>query len=395
MSYGSNLGYSLHQVGIYTGRILKGEKPSDLPVQQITKIESSHQPQNRQGTRPHHPGNVACHRGRGDSMKRREFIAGLGSAAAWPVAVRAEQGERMRRIAVLMANAEDDPFGTSLIKALAQALEQLGWIRGRDVEIDTRWTGANADRIQIFAAELVSLRPDVILANATPLTAALQRETNSIPIIFLTPSDPIGSGFVASLARPGGNITGVSFSDAALGGKRLELITDALPEARRIAVIWSRSFASNTALIDAIKEAARAGGVEIIPREFHGVDDLPSAFDDAKASGAQAAIFMTDNVMFGRRKEVADLALARRLPSIHSFAPEAKDGAFMSFGPDLDESYRRTAALADAILRGRRPADLPVEEPTRFTLALNLKTAAALGIIVPPSILVGANRVIE
>ena len=175
----------------------------------------------------------------------------------------------------------------------------------------------------------------------------------------------------------------------------VELLMDTLPDLQRVALIWSRSFAGNSAILDAIREAARARHVEIFPREFQDADDLSSAFDDAKASGAQAVIFMTDNVMFGRRREVAALALARHLPSIHSFAPEVEDGGLMSFGPELDESYRRAAALVDAILKGALPANLPVEEPTRFTIAVNLKTAAALGIIVPPAILVRADKVIE
>jgi putative ABC transport system substrate-binding protein len=191
------------------------------------------------------------------------------------------------------------------------------------------------------------------------------------------------------------NFTGLSFSDAVLGGKRLELLLDTLPDLQRVAVIWSRSFVGNSAILNAIREAARARNVEVFPRELQDADDLSSAFDNAKASGAQAAIFMTDNVMFGRRKEVAALALARHLPSIHSFAPEVEDGGLMSFGPELDESYRRTAALVDAILKGALPANLPVEEPTRFTIAVNLKTAAALGIIFPPAILVRADEVIE
>jgi putative ABC transport system substrate-binding protein len=180
-----------------------------------------------------------------------------------------------------------------------------------------------------------------------------------------------------------------------LGSKRLELLMDALPGMRRVAVIWSRSIAAYSAIFDAIREAAGVRSIEIFSREFQGANDLSSAFEDAKASGAQAAIFMSDNVTFGRRKEVAALALANHLPSIHSFVPEADDGGLMSFGPDLDESYRRAAALADAILKGARPSDLPVEEPTRFILAVNLKTAAALTITIPPAILGRADKVIE
>jgi putative ABC transport system substrate-binding protein len=184
------------------------------------------------------------------------------------------------------------------------------------------------------------------------------------PVVFAFVSDPVGLGIVKSPARPGGNFTGISYSDAVLGGKRLELLMDMLPSLQRVAVIWSRDFAGNSAIFGAIRAAAPARRVELFPRLLRGADDLASAFDDAKASGAQAAIFMTDNVLFGRR-------------------------------PDLGESYRRAAALADAILKGARPADLPVEEPTRFTLAVNLKTAAALAISVPPAILMRADKVVE
>ncbi len=321
-------------------------------------------------------------------MRRREFIAVLGAAAAWLGPTRAQQ---RRRISILHSGFPN----LTPIHVLFSALRALGYEDGRTVKVELLGAEGDPDRLKILVAELAAHKPDLIIALTEPAVLSLKQAGVTTPVVFAFVSDPVGLGIVDGLARPGGNFTGVSFSDAVLGGKRLELITDALPDARRIAVIWSPSFAGNKPLFDATKEAARARGVEIFAREFHGVGDLASAFDDAKASGAQAAIFMTDNVMFGRRKEVADLALAHRLPSIHSYAPEAEDGAFMSFGPDLDESYRRAAALADAILKGRRPADLPVEEPTRFTLALNLKTAAALDIIVPPSILVRADRVIE
>jgi len=229
----------------------------------------------------------------------------------------------------------------------------------------------------------------VIIALTEPAVLALKKADVTTPVVFAFVSDPVGRGIVKSLAQPGSNFTGISFGDTTLGGKRLELLIDLLPGTKRVAVIWSAAFGNNAAILEAIRAAGRTRGVEIFGREVRGADDLPPAFDDAKASGAQAAIFMTDNVM------VAALALARKLPSIHSFAPEAEDGGLLSFGPDLDESYRRAAALTDAILKGARPSDLPVEEPTRFILALNLQTAAALGLTVPSAILVRADRVIE
>jgi len=213
--------------------------------------------------------------------------------------------------------------------------------------------------------------------------------------VFLFVSDPVGLGFVESLARPGGNFTGLTYSDANLGGKRLQLLIDALPGTKRVAVLWSPLTPEIVAIFENIRASALVLRIEIFSRELHGVEDLASAFDDAKQAGAQAVIFMSTNLLFGYRKEVAALALAHHLPSIHAFAPEAEDGGLMSFGADLGESYRRAAALTAAILKGAHPADLPVEEPTRYTLAVNLKTAAALGIVLPPLILMQADEVIE
>jgi putative ABC transport system substrate-binding protein len=322
------------------------------------------------------------------NMRRRRFIRLCGVALAWPTAARAQQP---RRIGILHSGFPD----RTPIHVLFAALRTLGYEDGRTAAIELLGGEGDPDRLNTLVAKLAAQRPDVIIALTPPAVLALKQAGVTTPVVFAFVSDPVGLGIVTSLAHPGANFTGLSFSDAVLGGKRLELLMDALPNLKRVAVIWGRSFAGNSAIFDVIREAARARSVEIFSRELRGADDLRSAFDDAKASGAQAAIFMTDNVMFGRRREVAALALARHLPSIHSFVPEAEDGGMMSYGPDLDESYRRAAALADAILKGARPADLPVEEPTRFILAVNLKTAAALDIAIPPAILVRADKVIE
>jgi putative tryptophan/tyrosine transport system substrate-binding protein len=322
------------------------------------------------------------------NMRRRQFISLCGVALAWPTAARAQQP---RRIGILHSGFPD----RTPIHVLFAALRTLGYEDGRTAAIELLGGEGDPDRLNTLVAKLAAQRPDVIIALTPPAVLALKQAGVTTPVVFAFVSDPVGLGIVTSLAHPGANFTGLSFSDAVLGGKRLELLMDALPNLKRVAVIWGRSFAGNSAIFDVIREAARARSVEIFSRELRGSDDLSPAFDDAKASGAQAVIFMTDNVMFGRRREVAALALARHLPSIHSFVPEAEDGGMMSYGPDLDESYRRAAALADAILKGARPADLPVEEPTRFILAVNLKTAAALDIAIPPAILVRADKVIE
>jgi len=324
-------------------------------------------------------------------MKRRDFITLLGGAAAWPLAARAQERPKLWRISILHSGFPN----RTPIHLLFAALRTLGYEDGRTAAVELLGGEGDVYRLTTLVAKLAAQSPDVIVALTEPAVLALRQAGVTTPVVFAFVTDPVALGIVKSLAHPGGNFTGLSFSDAVLGGKRLELLMDTLPDLKRVAVIWSRSFAGNSAILDAIREAARARHVEIFPREFQDADDLSSAFDDAKASGAKAAIFMTDNVMFGRRREVAALALARHLPSIHSFAPEVEDGGLMSFGPELDESYRRAAALVDAILKGALPANLPVEEPTRFTLAVNLKTAAALGIIVPPAILVRADKVIE
>jgi putative ABC transport system substrate-binding protein len=322
-------------------------------------------------------------------MGRREFVALVGgAAAAWPVAAQAQQH---RRISILHSGFPN----RTPIHLLFAALRTLGYEDGRTAVIELLGGEGDPSRLNALVAKLAAQPPEVIIALTDPAVLALQQAGVTTPVVFAFVSDPVGLGIVKSPARPGGNFTGISYSDAVLGGKRLELLMDMLPNLQRVAVIWSRDFAGNSAIFGAIRAAAPAHRIELFPRLLRGADDLASAFDDAKASGAQAAIFMTDNALFGRRKEVAALALARHLPSIHSFDIEVEDGGLMSFGPDLGESYRRAAALADAILKGARPADLPVEEPTRFTLAVNLKTAAALAISVPPAILTRADKVIE
>lgn len=212
------------------------------------------------------------------------------------------------------------------------------------------------------------------------------------PVVFTFVTDPVGLGIVASAAKPGGNFTGITYSEATPGGKRLDLLLGALPGRRRVAVMWTRSFRENAAIFDAIRQAAQVRGVEVSSKEFDGAQDLVAAFDHVKSAGAQALIFITDNRLFGRRKEIAALALSHRLPSIHSFSPEVEDGGFMSYGPDLSESYRRAAALADRILKGTSPANLPVEEPTQFSLGVNLATAKALGVMIPPILLARGPR---
>ena len=325
-------------------------------------------------------------------IRRREFITLLGGAAAgWPLATRAQQADRVRRISILHSGF---PLRTR-VGLLIEALRALGYDDGKTATVELLGGEGDATRLKSLVAGLAAKKPEVIIALTSPAVRALKDAGVETPVVFAFVSDPVALGIIASLAHPGGNLTGVTYSQAALGGKRLDLLLDALPGTRRVAVIWSRSFSENATIVDATRQAAEARGIELFSRDLEGAKDLVAAFDEAKDSGAQALVFLTDNLMFGRRKEIAELALARRLPSMHSFSDEVKDGGLMSYGPELKESYQRAAVLADRILKGTLPADLPVEEPTRFELAINLKTAKALGLDIPPSLLARADEVIE
>jgi putative tryptophan/tyrosine transport system substrate-binding protein len=322
-------------------------------------------------------------------MRRREFIAVLGGVAAtWlvPCAL----AEERPRISILHSGFPN----RTPIHLLFEALRALGYEHGRTATIDLFGAEGDSGRLIALVDKLTAQKPNVIIAITSPAARALKQAGVTTPVVFAFVSDPVGLGIVENLARPGANFTGVSYSDAVLGGKRLEFLIDALPGTKRVAVLWG-NFPENIPLVENVARSASTRGIEIISRELRGAEDLAPAFEDAARAGAQSVIFLTDNTMFGRRKEIAELALAHRLPSIHSFPAEAQDGGLMSFGPDLGENYQRAAALADRILRGAQPANLPVEEPTRFTLVLNLKTAKALGLTIPSSMRERADEVIE
>jgi putative ABC transport system substrate-binding protein len=320
-------------------------------------------------------------------MRRRTLLAGLLAA---PLAAPA-LAEAWRRISLLHSGF---PTRTP-IDLLFEQLRMLGYEDGRTATIELYGAEGNGDRLNEIVAQLKARPPDVIVAITSPAALALKRAGVTVPVVFIFVTDPVGLGIVGSLAHPAGNFTGLTYGEAGLGGKRLELLLDALPQTRRVAVLWGRGFAEGGAMVESIRSTAAALGISIDSREIRDAEDLAPAFAAAKAAGGQAVIFQTDNLMFGHREEIAQLALANRLPSIHSYPPEVRDGGLMSYGPDLAESYGRAAALVDRILKGARPADLPVEEPTRFMLAINLKTAAALGITIPPALLARAEEVIE
>jgi putative ABC transport system substrate-binding protein len=320
-------------------------------------------------------------------MNRREFIRLLGGAAAGAWAFPASAQQRTR-ISILHSGF---PKRTA-IHLLFEALGKLGY---GDTDIDLLGGEGDPVRLKALVDQLRAQRPVVIIAITSPAAIALKEAKLKIPVVFAFVSDPVGFGIVENFSHPGGDFTGVTYGEAGIGGKQLELLIDAIAAITRAAVLWSASNLGNTARLESIRTSASTRGIEIFSRKLSGVEDLASAFDDATRAKAQAAIFMTDNTMFGQRKLVAELALTHSLPTIHSFRLEVQDGGLMFYGPSDDEIIRRAAALADRILRGARPSELPVENPTKFELIINLKTAKALGLTIPESFLLRADQVIE
>src|SRR6202158_3973434 len=323
-------------------------------------------------------------------MKRREFIWLLGGAAAGAWAFPASAQQRPR-ISILHSGFPN----RTPIHLLLEALGKLGYENHRTATIDLLGGEGDPNRLNALVARIGAQRPDVIIAITSPAVVALQKANLTIPIVFAFVPDPVGLGIVESLARPGGNFTGVTYSESGLGGKRLELLLDAIVGTTKIAVFWNPSFPGHADALESIRASASTRGIEVFSRELKAVEDLESAFDDAIRAKAQAAVFMADNVMFGNRKQVAELALKHRLPTIHSFPPEVRDGGLMFYGPSNEENYQRSAALADRIIKGARPSDLPLEQRTKFELIINLKTAKALGLTIPESFLLRADELIE
>ena len=324
---------------------------------------------------------------------RREFITLLGgAAAAWPLAARAQQPERMRRIGALMYLAADDPDSPALVAAFARGLQELGWIEGRNIQIDYRWGGGDLDRVRRYAAELVALAPDGILVTSGSALAALQNATRTVPIVFASVSDPVGAGYVASLARPGGNTTGFTLFEYSISGKWLELLKQLAPGMTRAAVIRDPSITSGTGQFAAIQAVAPPLGVELTPidaRDAGGIEHTIAGFTGG-------GLIVTASPSAFLRRELIIAAVARhRLPAVYPIRLYVANGGLISYGPDEIEQHRRAASYIDRILKGERPADLAVQHPTKYDLVINLKTAKALGIEVPPSLLARADGVIE
>jgi putative ABC transport system substrate-binding protein len=332
-------------------------------------------------------------------VRRRDFIAGLGSAAAWPVVAGAQQAERVRRVGVLMVGDENDPVrgAKGWLSSFTQGLAELGWADGRNLHMDVRWDGDNVDRARMYAKELVDMQPDVILASTSPQTAAFQRETRTIPIVFVLVSDPVGSGFVASVPRPDGNITGFMLQEAGMVGKCLELLTELAPAVRRAALMFNPDTASyvRSYYLPLFEAAARSVKLAPIATPVHSDGEIETVIGSLGGDWRGGLVIPPDGFTTRNRALIISLAARNKVPAVYNDATFVRDGGLLSYGADYFDQYRRAAPYVDRILRGAKAAELPVQLPTKFIMGLNAKTAKALGLVVPQSILLRADEVIE
>jgi putative tryptophan/tyrosine transport system substrate-binding protein len=324
-------------------------------------------------------------------IQRREFLAALGgAAAAWPLVARAQQPGKLPTIGFLGAEAA---AWSAYITAFAERLRALGWIEGRTIAIEYRWSEGRPDRVAEIAAEFVRLKVDVIVTNG-PAVATLKQATSVIPIVFAVALDPVGGGLVASLAQPGGNVTGQSTQQSDLAGKRVELLRDVVPRLRRLAIILNVGYPSAVLEMGEVQVAARALGIEVDTLEIRRAEDIAPAFAELKGQ-ADALYIVADALVVANLARINILAVGARLPTMFNTRAYVKAGGLMSYGPNLSDLFRRAADMVDKILRGAKPADIPVEQPTKFELIINLTTAKALGLEIPPTLLARADEVIE
>jgi putative tryptophan/tyrosine transport system substrate-binding protein len=332
-------------------------------------------------------------------MRRRELIkliGGAAAAAAWPLAARAQQPVRIRRIGMLVAYAESDPEAQARVAAFREGLRELGWTQGHNLRIELRWETGDPDRAHTFATELISLTPDVIVAHGTPALTALHRATRTIPVVFVSVIDPVGAGYVQSLAVPGGNITGFSTFEPEIGGKWLELLKEIAPGLSRVAGILDPSFTGFAGVWGAIENMAPRFGLEVKSLPFHApTDDLESAVARFAQEPGGGLIVLPTALNAVERNRIFSSAARGGLPAMYAFRFYATDGGMMSYGIDTVDLFRRSAIYVDRILKGEKPADLPVQAPTKFEMVINLKTVRALGLEVPPTLLGRADEVIE
>ena len=353
-----------------------------------------HQPQDRQGSRAHDPAVAAPAGGSGDRvMDRRAFVSGitLGLLAA-PLAAEAQQAATIHRIGFLSPSSSADP---SILDAFREGLREVGYVEGQNITIASRWAEGKYDRLPGLAAQLVGLKVDIIVATAVPAIRAAKEATRTIPIIMAVVVDPMATGLVSSLARPGGNITGLSSMAPQMTGKQLEMLKEVVPKASLVAVLWNPANAGNAPQIQQAQDAARALGVRLQPLGARGSSEIDSAFATMTSTQSGAVIVLVDAMLLDHRTQIADLAAQRRLPAVYGLRDHAAAGGLMAYGPNRLDIVRRAATYVDKILKGAKPGDLPVEQPTKFELIINLKTAKALGLTIPPSLLQRADQVIE
>jgi ABC-type uncharacterized transport system substrate-binding protein len=329
-------------------------------------------------------------------MRRREFVLALGSAAAWPFAVRGQQPERTRRIAVMMTNAEGDPEGVVRAAALREGLADLGWTEGRNLRIDWHWSGGDVARIRTTAEHVTAIAPDLIVVNGSVNLAAMKQATGAIPIVFVVVSDPLGQGFVSSLAHPGGNITGFAFVEYSMFGKSLELLKQLAPGIVRVAFLFNPDtspYYEN--FLPSFAHAARSSAVAAAGVPVRSEAEIDGAVGKLAARPGGGLIVPPDTYTLVNRGRILAAARRHRVPAIYSYRQLVKEGGLIAYGPDTADIFRRSAAYVDRILKGANPADLPVQAPTKFELAVNLRTAAALSLTVPSTLAALADEVIE
>jgi putative ABC transport system substrate-binding protein len=331
-------------------------------------------------------------------MRRRDFIKVIaGSATGWPLAADAQQDERVRRVGILMGYAQNDPEGHARIAALFEALKALGWENGRNLQIELRWASADIAQISEFAKELVAFKPDLIVSNTTPVTAAVHRETTDIPIVFIIVSDPVGEGFVTSLSHPGRNITGFINVEDTIGGKWLELLKEVAPATSQAAMMFNPDTApgGGSYFLAAFEAAGRAFSIKAAAAPVHSEIEIENTIASLAQEKNGGLIVMTDAYMTVHRHKIIQLTDRERLPTVYPTSISARDGGLISYAPDYYDVFRRGAGYVDKILHGGSASELPVQVPTKFELVLNLKAAKAIGIVVPAQVIARADEVIE
>jgi ABC-type uncharacterized transport system substrate-binding protein len=329
-------------------------------------------------------------------MRRREFISLLGGAATWPFAARAQQGDQVRRIGALLGYAESDPETKSRIAAFRLGLQKRGWSEGRNIQVDYRFVPANITERTTLVKELLALHPEVILAHSTPVAAAVQHETHEIPVVFVNVSDPVGAGFITSLARPGANLTGVLQYEGGIVSKWLSMLKEIVPGMQRVALMANPTTSPYDYFLSAARTAADSLALEILPNPIkNSADDIKRVLEVLGGEQNIGLLVTPDNTTIQYRDLIISLAAKHHLPAVYPFDYFVKAGGLMSYGTDQDDNFRLAASYVDRILRGDKPAQLPVQAPTKFQTTVNVRTAKALGLTVPPGLLVAADEVIE